>query len=191
MLGQMLRAVNTAVLPSSASKGEHETGKSALDIATDMGIGQLIDAVQKGKNLAIVFQEADNGLVQTGKLLVSIVTTRVVSTATVEDIASSVSAFILWNALAVGEAEHSDHERPLAVILADRGLEFGSKTGQTGEFTEEFMEVWIGATALGQQFTQIGYGRGDAVQEMLLALEIASESVGTQYLQQAEEDTQL
>ena len=48
----MLRAVNTAVLPSSASKGEHETGKSALDIATDMGIGQLIDAVQKGKNLA-------------------------------------------------------------------------------------------------------------------------------------------
>ena len=63
-----------------------------------MNISQLINVFEKDKYLTIVFEESDNGGIQTCERLVWLVTSGVMRTATVEDISSSIAALILRNA---------------------------------------------------------------------------------------------
>ena len=54
MLSQMLGRVDGAVLSARAAEAEHQRCKTAFHIALHMGIGQLIDVVEKTQNLAVV-----------------------------------------------------------------------------------------------------------------------------------------
>ena len=78
MLCQMLGGIDGAMLTARTTEAEHERGKATLDVAAHMVVSQFIDGVEEGQNLAIVFQESDNGLIQTRQLLIGLVTTRVV-----------------------------------------------------------------------------------------------------------------
>ena len=109
------------MLASCASEGEHQVGESAVDISLNVRVGKLIYAVEEGEYLSVVLKEADDGLVQSGELLVRLVTSGIVSGTTVEDVATAIAGRILRNALAEREAEHSHTQRTLTVILGEGG----------------------------------------------------------------------
>ena len=91
VFGEMLGRINAAVLASCASEGEHQVGESAVDIALYVCVGKLVYAVEEGEYLSVVLKEADDGLVQSGELLVRLVTSGIVSGTTVEDVASAIA----------------------------------------------------------------------------------------------------
>ena len=70
MLCQMLCRVDAAMLSASTSEREHKVGKSTVDIALYMSVGQLIYAFEEGKNLAVVLKESYYGFVESCELLV-------------------------------------------------------------------------------------------------------------------------
>ena len=78
VLGQMLGAIDGAVLTTRATKAEHQGGETSLDVATNVGIGQFIDRVEEGENLAVVLQEADDWLVEPRQLLIGLIAARIV-----------------------------------------------------------------------------------------------------------------
>ena len=211
MLCQMLGAVDAAVLTTRTAKAEHEVGEATLDIAAHMGIGQFIDRVEEGQYLTVVLQETDNGFLKAGQLLVRLITTRVMGGTAVEDVAATIAALVLRDALGEREAEDANHQRTLCVILGERcrpvlrmgliGVDVGSletvstwcrslyllELRQLGQTVEQADEVRIWEVALVQQLTHILNGRRDALNEVGLALEIATEAVGSQHLQQTEQ----
>ena len=91
VLGQMLRTIDAAVLTTSAAEREHEGREAALDVAAHVGIGQSIDAFEEGQYLAIVLQETDDRLVETGQLLVGLVTAGVVGGTAVEHVSAAIA----------------------------------------------------------------------------------------------------
>ena len=121
VFGEMLGRINAAVLAACASEGEHQIGESTVDISLNVCVGKLIDAVEEGEYLSVVLKEADDRFVQSGELLVRLVSSRIVSGTTVEDVASAIAGRILRNALTEREAEHSHTQRTLTVILREGG----------------------------------------------------------------------
>lgn len=117
MFCQMLCRVDTAVLSACASEGEHKVGEAAVDVALHMSVCQLIDAIEKGEYLAIVFKEANNRLVQTRKLLIRLVATGVVRRATIEHVTTAIARLVGGYALAIGETENANTQRSFAVVL--------------------------------------------------------------------------
>ena len=93
VLGQVLCAVDAAMLAACASEAEHKAGEASLHIAVDMCIGQLVDALQEGEDFTIVFKEADDRLVESRQLFIGFVTTGVVCASAVEDVSSAIAAF--------------------------------------------------------------------------------------------------
>ena len=216
VLGQVLCAVNASVLSSRTSEAEHKAGESALNVPLDVSVGKFVDTVQEEQNLAIVLKETDDRLVQAGELLVRLVASGVVRASAIEDISASVAAFILRNAVSIGEAEHFYHERTFSVIFTESGGAIGNvrvirvvvcglvsigtlhfhgwlwlELGKVHHILEYIVQVGIGTSVVVQQVAQVVQCGRNAVKEMLLAFEIATESVCAQHLQQTEEHTKL
>ena len=99
VLCQVLRTIDRAVLPARTSEGHLQVRELTLNIPLHMMINECIDGVQEGQNLTVFLQKIDDGLIQTGHLLVFFVPTRVVSRTAVEDITASVSGFIYGKSL--------------------------------------------------------------------------------------------
>lgn len=91
VFGEMLGRINAAVLAACASEGEHQVGESAVDISLYVCVGKLVYAVEEGEYLSVVLKEADDRLVQSGELLVRLVTSGIVSGTTVEDVATAIA----------------------------------------------------------------------------------------------------
>ena len=75
---QVLGAIYRPVLAAGASEREHERRESALNVASHVGVGQPIDAVEEGEYFAVVLQEADDGLVESREFLVGFISSGVV-----------------------------------------------------------------------------------------------------------------
>ena len=71
----MLRRIDGAVLAACAAEANHEVGESPIHIPLDGGIHDLIDMLQEVGDLAVLLQEADDGFVESRKLLVGFVAT--------------------------------------------------------------------------------------------------------------------
>ena len=99
----MLCAVDGTVLTSCASECEHEIGESSLEIAFDVCVGEAVDGVEEGEDLAIFFEETYDGLVESCEVLIGFVAAWVVGAAAVEDVASSVAGGVFRYAALVGE----------------------------------------------------------------------------------------
>ena len=63
MLGKMLGAVDTTVLTTCTTEGEHQRGEATLDVSAYMGIGKFIHTIKERQNLTVILQETDNGLI--------------------------------------------------------------------------------------------------------------------------------
>ena len=97
MFCQMLGAIDASVLTACATKGEHEISKAALQVALHMRICQFIDIFQKGKNLSVVLQKTDNRFIQTCKLFVWFITTRIMRATAVKNVSAAISAGVFGN----------------------------------------------------------------------------------------------
>ena len=212
VLGQVLRTIDGAMLTTGTAEAEHQRSEAALDVTTHMSIGQLIDGVEEGQDLAVVLKEADDGFVESRQLLIRLVTARVVGRTTVKDVAATIARLVLRNALAERETEDADDEWSLSVVLRESGgtvlrmgligvivgnlITVGTRgrrfylleLGQKGESTQHIHQMGIGEQ-LGvhrQQLSKVSDGRRYRLDKVLLAFEIAAETVGTENLQDAE-----
>ena len=111
VLGEMLRRIDGTVLTARAAKREHQRGKTALQIAFDVGVGEFVNAFEEGCDFAVVFEKANHGFVESSELFVGFVTAWVVGRTTVENVAAAVAAFVIGNAFFVGKTEHADDQR--------------------------------------------------------------------------------
>ena len=214
MFGQMLCTIDRTVLTTRTAKAEHQTSEATLDITTYMGVGQLIDAIQERQYLTIVLQETDNGFVQTCQLLIRLITARVVRATAVEDIATTIAALILRNALGIREAIDAHHQRSLGIVLGERGrtilrvglvgvqvcrlVTIGTtdcslhilELRQLRQAAQHTDQIRIGEVTLVEQLTDILHSRRNRLDEVGLALEVATETIGTQHLQLTEQHKQ-
>ena len=109
MFRQVLRGVDTAMLPARTSEGEHQVGETTLHITLHVEICQLINAFEELKNFAIILKELNHWGVQTREFFVGFIFPRIVRGATVKYVSTSVAATIGWDAaLLVGETEHTN-----------------------------------------------------------------------------------
>ena len=180
VLGQVLGGIDGAVLPAGAPEGHAEAGEAALHVAAHGGVDQGVDVGEEGGNLAVVLQEADDGFVQSGEGLVSLVLAGVIDGAAVEDEASAVAGGVVGDAFLVGEAGDADGEAPLLQVVGEL-LELG-------QLPEHLAEVGVFRVGFFEEAAQVGDGEGDALHEVGLLLEVSAEAVGAQHLQGAEED---
>lgn len=74
---KMFGTIDRAVLSAGAAEGDLEVSEIALYEACHMMIDEGIDRIEEGKDLAIRFEKIDDGLVQSGHLLVLLVLTRI------------------------------------------------------------------------------------------------------------------
>lgn len=135
------------------------------------------------EDLSILLQEIDHRFVQACQWFVLVVAARIVDASTVEDVTAAVAGVVRGDSFFVGETEYFDHQT-FAFI---RG--FGLELRQVGELFEQLGEVWqLVVIIFRQQIFQIGHGEWNALYEVRFLLEEAAESVGTQYLDGAEQN---
>ena len=91
VLGKMLGAVDRTVLSTGTSEADLKMGELPLYEAFDMGIDQLVDAVEEGEDLAVVLEEADDRLIEARELFVLLIASGVVRAAAVEHIPAPVA----------------------------------------------------------------------------------------------------
>ena len=199
------------MLTTRTAKREHQRREATLYISTHVSISQLIHGIEEGQNFSVVLQETDDGLVESCQLLIGLITAWVMRRTTIEDVATAIAGLVLRNTFSIRETEDTHHQRTLCVVFRERGravLRMGLigivirclvaistrrhrlnllVLRQFRQTTEHINQVRIGERTLTEQLAQILHGRRNALDEVLLALEIASEAVSPQYLQLTEE----
>ena len=126
MLGQMLRAVNGAMLSAGASEADLQVRELSLYEALHVVVHKIIDVVQELRDSPVVLKERDDFLVQSGELTVMLVLARVVDRTAIEDVTASVACRVNRNPFLVGETEDLDFQ---AFVLCDV-----VELGHCGEF---------------------------------------------------------
>ena len=209
MLRQVLRTIDAAVLSARASEAEHQGSEAPLHISLHMMVGQLIDRFEEVEDLAVVLQKSDHRLVQSRQFLVRLIASRVVRASAVEDIASAVARLVLGNAVLVGEAIYTDHQRALAIVFREgggtiqrvgledvvrRGAEAigpvlrwfldARKLWQFHQALQDRHQVGVGegATVEGEQVAQVLDSPRYGVDEVALMLEVPPETIRSQHL---------
>ena len=212
VFAEMLCRIYTAVLTACTSETKHQTCEASLDVSAYMCIGKLVNIVEEREYFAIIFKESDYGFVKSGKLLVRVVTTRIMGGAAIKNVSSAVSALIFRYSLSVREAVHRNNQRALAVIFGECGrtvlgmclvdvslgstvtvgtrqcrLFYARKARQLREPSQHIHHVRIRETVELQQFAQVLYRIRNGIDKMLLLLEIASETIRPKNLKRSEQ----
>lgn len=110
VLSQMFGTIDGTMLTAGTAEGDLEVGEVALDETLDMMIHKGIDGVQEGEDLAVLLEEVDDGLIESGEGLVLLVFARVVGRTAVEDVTASVTGIVGRDAFFEGERINRDRE---------------------------------------------------------------------------------
>ena len=121
MLCKVLCGIDAPMLASCTSKGKHQIRKPSLQITGHMRVGQPIHTVKKGQYFTIIFQKSDNGFIQSCKILVWLVPSRIMGTATIKDISPSISRFIFRYTFPVRKTEYPDDQWSFSIISGESG----------------------------------------------------------------------
>ena len=100
---KMYGTIDGAVLPAGTTEGDLQIGEIAFDESLYMMINECIDGLEESEDLAILFEEIDDGLIQSGHLFVLIVFTGVMGRTAVKDITAAVAGLIRRDASFKGE----------------------------------------------------------------------------------------
>ena len=178
VLGQMLGRVDGTVLAARAAEADRKVGETAFHVAFDRSVDQTVDVFQEGRDFTIVFEEADDRFVQSREGFVAFVLAGVVYGAAVEDKTSTVARRIFGDAFLVGKAGDFDHKTALLQVVGEL-LQFG-------QFGQHLAEIRILGIGLTEQLAKVLDGKGYTLNEVGFLLEVAAETVGTQYLHGAD-----
>ena len=94
MLREAFSTIDGTVLPAGTTESNLQMGEVALDEPRHMMIDKGIDGFEEGQNLAILFEEVNDGLIQAGEGLVLLILARVMGSAAVKDIPAAITAVI-------------------------------------------------------------------------------------------------
>ena len=94
VLCHALSTIDTSMLTTGTAERYHETRELTFDKSLRMEIDNWIDMLEETENLAVLLQEVDDGLIEPCQMLVLDVASGIVRSATIEHIASSVTANI-------------------------------------------------------------------------------------------------
>src|SRR5205814_7812731 len=95
MFGQLLRYVYRPVLATGAAKRHHQVLKAAPAIFTDTRVDQRLHVRQESMNALLLIKIFDDGSISSSKRLEALFAPRVWETASIEDEAPAVSAFVI------------------------------------------------------------------------------------------------
>ena len=180
VLRHVLRAVNRAVLAASAAKAYHQVGETTFNKPLYMRVNKLIAVVKKCENTAIVFKVFDYLGIKTSKLLLTVVFSGIVHSATVKYIATAITRGIVGNAFLVGKTHHFHGEGALLLPVG--------KLRHVHKVVKHLVEVGVlNIWVVFQQVAQVVDGKWHALDEMRLFFEIATETVCSQHLKRAEQ----
>ena len=106
MLREMLRGIDRPMLSAGTSEANHQVGEAPVDITFHRGIYDLTDVFEEGRDLPVVFQEPDHGLIQSGEVIVTLVFPGIVDRPAIEHESAAVTARVIGDSFLVGEADH-------------------------------------------------------------------------------------
>ena len=180
-----------------------------------MVVGQLVYRIQERQYLTIILQESYHRLVQSGQLLIRLVSAGVVRASAVEHITTAIATLVLGYTVAIRETIHLHHQRSLRIVLRERSrsvlrvslirIQIGSlitigttchrlyllELRQLSQLAQDIHQIRIVELCRRcQQLSQILYGWRYRLDKVFLLLKIATESVGPQHLQRAEQHKQ-
>lgn len=101
--GGPIRAVNGTMLTAGAAESNLQGGKAALQEAACVVRDKGLRVLQEGKDLTVLLQETDDGLVAAGKLFILLVLAGIVRSAAVENVSASVAGRVLRDAFFEGK----------------------------------------------------------------------------------------
>jgi len=190
VLSYVLRTIYGAVLAAGAAEGNLKVGESTVEPALRVEIDKGIYAGEELEYFAVALQEVDDGLVEPCDGLVLGIAAGIVRRAAVEDISAAVARGVLRYALLEGEGEDADDE-PLVGL--ERGNLVEELTGCVGgEPAQHRLQAGICRCRPEPELrTQIVERRGDAVDEVTLLLPQSAIAIGSEHLQDAEEDEEV
>ena len=90
----MFGTIDGTMLPTGTTKRHLEISEVALDEALHVMVYEMTNGIQEREDLAVLLEELDDGLVQTGQGLVLLILTRIMGTAAIEDVTASVTRFV-------------------------------------------------------------------------------------------------
>ena len=123
MFGHVLGGIDGTMLASCTSEAYHEVTESSFHVPLHGSVYQSVGMFQERENLTIIFQEFDDGGIQTCERFVAFVLAWIVHGSTIEYISATVSGWVVWNPFLVGETHDLDGELALFQIVLEL-LEF-------------------------------------------------------------------
>ena len=91
MMCQMFGAIYRTMLASRAAEAHHEACEPAARICLDMRIHDPVDMFKETDYLPVIFKESYYRLVAAGKLLVRLISARIMNGTTVKKVSATVS----------------------------------------------------------------------------------------------------
>ena len=179
VLGHVLGAVDRTVLAAGAAEAHHQVGESAVDIPAHRCVHQCPAVVEEGSYLAVVFKEFYHFFVEACKGLVAFVFAGVVHGAAVEDKSAAVARCVVGDAFLVGKRHDFHGERALLKLVGELLHVY--------KLAEHGVEIGILYKRLVEYGAEVSQGKGHALEEVGLLLEVAAVAVSAKHLQGAEQ----
>ena len=99
----VLGTIDRTMATTCTAKGDLHIGETTLLETGNMEIDEAIDAIKEGENLAIRFEEVDNGLVKTCEWLIFVIASWIVGAPTIEHVTATIATFVFGDSLFEGE----------------------------------------------------------------------------------------
>ena len=118
MFRHVLGGVDRTVLSSRTTEANHQIGESPVHIAFDRCIHDFVSMVQETGNFPVFFKETDHRFVQSCKMVVTFVFTRVIDGTAVKDKSSAIATRIVGDSFFIGETDKLAFKRmSLEVVI--------------------------------------------------------------------------
>ena len=176
----MLGGIDGTVLAAGTSEAYHEVAESSFHVSFDGSIHQGVGMFQEREDFTVVFQKLDDRCIQTRERFVAFVLARIVHGTAIEHITAPVAGRVVGDAFLVGEAHDLDGELAFLQVVLE--------LLQLCQLAEYGAEVRIFRIILAQQLSEVLDGIRNALDKVRFLFEIATETVGSQHLQGAEQD---
>ena len=119
MFRHMLGRVDRTVLAPRAAETDHQIGESSVHVTFDRSIHNFISMIQETSDLSVFFEETDHRFVQSGKMIVTFVFTRVIDGAAVKDKSTAIATRIVGNSFFIGKTDDLEFECMLLDVVIE------------------------------------------------------------------------
>ena len=135
MLCQMLCRIDGTMLSAGTTERDHQIRETTVQITFHRSIHDRIYMFQELRDFPVFLQEVDHWLVQSCKMVVSFIFSRVVDGPAIEYETTAVSARIVRYSFFVGKADDLNFQHPFLYVVPE--------LRQAGQFSQNGAQVRI------------------------------------------------